>query len=115
MRGELAVGEYFPDASVYCRYLAKQGLAYYYLGQHEYEQAIKPLEELAAQSDFQAFGIAGLVVVYANLGDDEKANDANGRLSIEMRKSLSKQSPQMFELLNKTLDELFERAQAERR
>jgi hypothetical protein len=105
-RGWQAVGEYFPDATPYPRGLAKQGLAYYYLRQHEYEKAIRPLEELAAQSDFQAFGIAGLVVVYANLGDDEKANDANGRLSIDMRKSLSKQSPQMFELLNKTLDEL---------
>ncbi|HEY2894230.1 MAG TPA: serine/threonine-protein kinase [Pirellulales bacterium] len=111
--GWLAVGEYFPEASTYCRYLAKQGLAYYYLhshSSHEYEKAIKPLEELAAQSDFQAFGIAGLVVVYANLGEDEKAYDANGRLSIEMRKSLSKQSPQMFELLSKTLDELADRA-----
>jgi hypothetical protein len=109
-KGWLAVGEYFPDASVYQRYLAKQGLAYWYLHEHQYEKATKPLEELAAQSDFQAFGIAGLVVAYANLGDDEKANAANGRLSIDMRKSLQKQSPQMFELLNKTLDELFDRA-----
>jgi serine/threonine-protein kinase len=108
--GWLAVGEYFPEASTYCRNLAKQGLAYYYLHSHEYEKAIKPLEELAAQSDFQAFGIAGLVVVYANRGDDEKANIANGRLSIEMRKSLEKHSPQMFELLNKTLDEVIDRA-----
>jgi hypothetical protein len=109
-RGWQAVGEYFPDASIYCRSLAKQGLAYYYLHSHEYEKAIKPLEELAAQSDFQAFGIAGLVVVYANLGEDEKAYDANGRLSLEMRKSLSKQAPQMSELLSKTLDELADRA-----
>jgi serine/threonine-protein kinase len=104
--GWQAVGEYFPDATSFQRSLAKQGLAYYYLHAHEYEKAIKPLEELAAQSDFQAFGVAGLVVVYANLGDDEKAYDANGRLSIEMRKSLSKQSPQMAELLSRTLDEL---------
>jgi tRNA A-37 threonylcarbamoyl transferase component Bud32 len=110
-KGWLAVGEYFPDASPYCRCLAKQGLAYWYLREHRFEQAIKPLEELAAQqSDFQAFGIAGLVVAYANLGDDEKANDANGRLSVEMRKTLQKQSPQMYELLIKTLDELFDRA-----
>jgi serine/threonine-protein kinase len=108
--GWLAVDEYFPEASVYCRYLAKQGLAYYYLHSHKYEQAIKPLEELEAQSDFKPFGISGQVVVYANLGDDEKANKANARLNIEMRKSLEKQSPQMFELLNKTLDEVFERA-----
>jgi hypothetical protein len=107
----LAVGKYFPDSTAYCRYLAKQGLAYYYLRSHKYEQAIKPLEELdASQSDFQPFGIAGLVVVYANLGDDEKANDENERLTIEMRNTLSKQSPQMNELLRKTLDELFDRA-----
>ena len=105
-----AVISYFPEASTYCRYLAKQGLAYYYLHSHEYEKAIEPLEELAAQPDFQAFGIAGLVVVYTNLGEDEKANDANQRLSTEMRTSLSKQSPQMYELLNKSLDELADRA-----
>jgi hypothetical protein len=108
--GWLAVGEYFPDASNYCRGLAKQGLAYWYLGKHQYEKAIEPLKELAAQSDFKAFGVAGLVVAYANLGDDEKANVANGQLSIEMRESLRKQSPQMSELLNKTLDEVFDRA-----
>ena len=50
------------------------------------------------------------MVVYANLGDDEKAYDENQRLSIEMRKSLGQQSPQMFELLSKTLDELADRA-----
>jgi hypothetical protein len=74
------------------------------------EKAIEPLEELARQSDFQAFGIAGLVVVYTNLGEDEKANEENARLTVEMRKSLSQQSPQMFEMLTKALDELFERS-----
>jgi hypothetical protein len=104
-----------PDASAYCQNLAKQGLAYYYLHSHDshkYEKAIEPLEELAGATlpDFQAFGIAGQVVAYANLGEDEKAYGANQRLSTEMRTSLSKQSPQMFELLNKTLDELTDRA-----
>ncbi len=108
--GWRAVIRYFPTASTYCHNLAKQGLAYYYLHSHAYEKAIEPLNELAAQSDFQAFGIAGLVVVYANLGEDEKAYDENQRLSIEMRKSLGQQSPQMYELLSKALDELADRA-----
>jgi serine/threonine-protein kinase len=101
-----------PDASAYCQNLAKQGLAYYYLHSHEWEKAIEPLQELAGATlpDFQAFGIAGQVVAYANLGEDEKAYGANQRLSTEMRTSLSKQSPQMYELLNKTLDELTDRA-----
>jgi eukaryotic-like serine/threonine-protein kinase len=108
--GWRAVSRYFPTATTYCLSLAKQGLAYYYLHSHAYQKAIEPLDELAAQSDFQAFGIAGLVVVYANLGDDEKAYTENQRLSIEMRKSLHDLSPQMYELLNKTLDELADRA-----
>jgi tRNA A-37 threonylcarbamoyl transferase component Bud32 len=107
--GWLAAADY-PGASTYCHNLAKQGLAYFYLRSHKYEKALEPLTELARETDFQAFGIAGLVVVYANLSEDEKAYDANGRLSVEMRKSLSQQSPQMYELLSKTLDELADRA-----
>ena len=109
-QGWRAVKRYFPTASPYCQNLAKQGLAYFYLRWHKYEKALEPLTELAAQPDFQAFGIAGQVVVYANLGEDDKAYDANGRLSIDMRKSLSQQWPQMYELLSKTLDELADRA-----
>src|SRR5262249_49405058 len=105
--GWRAVIRYFPDASPYCHNLAKQGLAYHYLHSHEYEKAIEPLRELTAQSpDFQAFGIAGLVVAYANLGEDKKAFDENQRLSVEMRTSLAQQSPQMAELLLKTFNEL---------
>jgi serine/threonine-protein kinase len=107
--GWLAAAHY-PDASAYCRGLAKQGLAYYYLRSHAYQKAIEPLTELAAQADFQPFGIAGLVVVYANLGEDEKAYDENQRLTVDMRKLLGEQSPQMYELLSKALDELAERA-----
>jgi tRNA A-37 threonylcarbamoyl transferase component Bud32 len=106
--GWRAVKRYFPTASTYCHNLATQGLAYFYLSKHAYKKAIEPLTELAAQSE--AFGIAGLVVVYANLGEDENAYEENQRLSIEMRKSLSQQSPQMYELLSKALDELADRA-----
>ena len=64
----------------------------------------------AAQSDFQAFGIAGLVVAYTNLDDDEQAYDENQRLSTEMRTALDKQSPAMAALLSDALDELADRA-----
>jgi hypothetical protein len=101
---------HYPGARPYCHNLAKQGLVYFYLRKHAYKKAIEPLDDLAAQDDFQAFGIAGLVVVYTNLGEDEKANDANGRLTFEMRQSLSQQSPQMYQLFSKALDELAERA-----
>ena len=101
----------FPDAGVYYHNLARQGLAYYYIRAHDYAKAIEPLEQLAGQPDpdFQAFGIAGLVVVYTNLGDDENAYKANQRLTSTMRSSLAQQAPQMSELLNKALDELADR------
>jgi tRNA A-37 threonylcarbamoyl transferase component Bud32 len=109
-KGWRAVKQYHPTASNYCHNLAKQGLAYFYLRSHAYEKAIEPLTELVTQPDFRAFGIAGLVVVYTNLGEDEKAYEENERLSIDNRKSLGQQSPQMYELLSKALDELADRA-----
>ena len=108
--GWLVVSRYFPTESKYNHGLAKQGLVYFYLHNHSYGKAIEPLEVLAASTDFQAFGIAGLVVAYTNLGDDSKANGENARLSIEMRQALREQSPQMYELLSKALDELADRA-----
>jgi serine/threonine-protein kinase len=105
-----AVISRFPDENIYYHNLAKQGLAYYYIRTHEYNKAIEPLEDLAAQSDFQAFGLAGLVVVYTDLGEDLKAYDANERLTADMRSSLSKQTPQMSELLNKAINMLADRA-----
>jgi hypothetical protein len=65
---------------------------------------------LAAQPDFQTFGIAGLVVAYTNLNEDDRAYDANQRLSTEMRDSLAQQSPAMANLLNEALDTLADRA-----
>ncbi len=96
---------YFPEAPVYYQNLAKQGLAYYYIRTHEYDKAIEPLEDLAAQPDFHAFGLAGLVVVYTHLGDDVSADDAKQQLTADLRVSLGKEAPQMAELLNKALDE----------
>ena len=108
--GWLAVSKYFPDASVYQRNLAKQGLVYHYLHAREFNKAIKPLEELVGQPDFQAFGIAGLVVVFANLGDDVRAFEENQRLSTDMRVAIEQQSPAMATLLSDALDQLAERA-----
>jgi hypothetical protein len=104
----------FPDAqSEYYHNLARQGLAFHYLTRTEdpYE-ALEPLEALASssQSAFQAFGIAGLVVAHAQLGDDEQAYLANQRLSTEMRASLEREAPRMWQLLNEALDELTNRA-----
>jgi serine/threonine-protein kinase len=97
----------FPDESPYYHNLAKQGLVYHYLRTQEFEKAIRPLEELAAQPDFKSFGIAGLVVAYTNLNDDERAYVENQRLSTDMRAKLA---PTMATLLNEALDELADRA-----
>jgi serine/threonine-protein kinase len=108
-----AVMENFPKASEYYHNLARQGLVYHYLTRTEDpHEALEPLERLAAssQSDFQAFGIAGLVVAYAQLGDDEQAYAFNQRLSTEMRASLEQEAPRMSQLLNEALDELMNRA-----
>jgi serine/threonine-protein kinase len=100
----------YPQASVYCQNLGRQGLAYYYIKSHEYEKALEPLNELANQQGFQAFGIAGRVVVYTNLHDNDLAYKENQQLTLDMRDSLKEQSLQMFELLNKALAELKDRA-----
>ena len=78
-----------PKASEYHQNLAQQGLALHYLDvrpqDRDYENAVEPLEQLAAsaQPRFKAFGIAGLVVAYANLYYDEQAYIENQRLSAE--------------------------------
>jgi tRNA A-37 threonylcarbamoyl transferase component Bud32 len=100
----------YPQASVYCQNLGRQGLAYYYIKSHEYEKALEPLDELADQPGFQGFGIAGRVVVYTNLHDNDRAYKENQQLTPDMRTSLEKQAPQMAELLNKALAELKDRA-----
>jgi serine/threonine-protein kinase len=106
-----AVIDYFPDSGDYYHHLAKQGLAYYHLLRSQrYEQAIEPLRDLAdlgqSQPAFEAFGIAGLVVAHANLGDDEAAYVENQRLTPDKRAILEDQSPRMADLLNDALDQL---------
>jgi hypothetical protein len=104
-----AVIDYFPDAGEYYHDLARQGLVYYYLSRpQEVRKAIRPLEELAAssQSSLQAFGIAGLVVAHAQMGEVDRANQANQRLSSEMRTVLEEQAPRMATLLGETLQKL---------
>lgn len=106
----LAVIENFPTASSYYHNLAKRGLAYHFLNKQEYELALRPLEELAGSTDSREFGIAGLVVAYTNLNEDDRAFEANGRLSTAMRTTLAQQAPNMSALLNDSLDELADRA-----
>jgi hypothetical protein len=105
-----AVMTNFPHAGSYYDNLAKQGLAYHYLRSGEYNKALRPLEELAADPDFQTFGVAGLVVALTNLNDDERAYDENQRLSADMRTALSQRSPAMAAMLDEALDTLADRA-----
>jgi hypothetical protein len=111
--GWRAIAENFPEADGYYHNLARQGLVYHFLTRtQDYERALEPAEQLtaAAQPSFQAFGFAGLVVAYTNLGEDDLAYYANQRLTSEMRDMLSEQSPRMAQLLNQALDELADRA-----
>jgi serine/threonine-protein kinase len=105
-----AVMSYFPHAGSYYDNLAKQGLAYHYLHSAEYNKALRPLEELAADPDFQSFGVAGLVVALTNLNDDDRAYDEYQRLSPEMRTALSQRSPAMATMLDEAVDSLADRA-----
>jgi hypothetical protein len=104
----------FPGATAYHQNLARQGLVYHYFSRARYEEAIEPLEELAALGDtepiFQAFGIAGLVVANAHLGEDERAYHENQRLGSDKRALLEEQSPRMAELLDEAIDELANRS-----
>jgi hypothetical protein len=100
-----------PKEHPYHSRLARKGLAYYYLTRgQDYEKAIKPLQELAQLGESQpassTFGIAGLVVAYANLGDLEKADQENSRLTPEMRVDLQDDSPQMADLLEEAIDHI---------
>ena len=110
----LALNHPDPTASEYHKNLARQGLALHYLlrpQDRDYENTVEPLEQLAAsaQPRFKAFGIAGLVVAYANLYYDEQAYIENQRLSAEDRTMLQEQEPRMWTLLNSALDELANR------
>jgi serine/threonine-protein kinase len=100
----------FPNDSQYAHNLARQGLVYFYFSKGDYAKALHPLEELAAQQDFKAFGLAGQVVAFANLEDDERAFRANERLTPDMRATLEQQTPTMAEYLIKAREQLAERA-----
>jgi tRNA A-37 threonylcarbamoyl transferase component Bud32 len=105
-----AVLDYFPDAPDYAHNLAKQGLVFHFIHTQEFNKAIKPLEELAGKPDFKDFAVAGLVVAYVNLGDNDRAYEENQRLSTDMRVALERQSPTMAAMLKDARDELADRA-----
>jgi eukaryotic-like serine/threonine-protein kinase len=100
-----------PPTDEYYHHLARQGLAYCYLNRmRDYEKALGPLRELASLGEawpgFQAFGIAGLVVAHARLGETAIALDEYSRLTSAMLTSLAEQSPQMAELLGQALEQM---------
>ena len=106
-----AVADHFPDADPYYHNLAKQGLVrYYFFRSREFDRAIEPLTELAdlgdSQPEFQAFGIAGLVVAHARLGHIEQALVEYGRLSAPMLQRLEQRDPPLAELLDETVEQL---------
>jgi serine/threonine-protein kinase len=108
-----AVQTNFPQADRYYHDLARQGLANYYLfrnqGEEEYEKALGPLRELAKLRDnpaLEAFGIAGLVVAEAKLGNIDAARNENSRLDTPMRTMLEERSPRLYDALQATLNDL---------
>ena len=105
-----AVQLHFPEADPYYHNLAKQGLAQYYLRAADYDDARGPLRDLAqlgsSNPSLAAFGIAGLVVAEANLGNIEAARNENSRLTSDMRANLQQRSPQLAELLDEALRDL---------
>jgi serine/threonine-protein kinase len=107
------IAKEFPSATTLHQNLARQGLVYHYFSRARYDEAMEPLEELAALGDtepiFQAFGIAGLVVANAHLGEDEQAYQENQRLGPDKRALLEEQAPRMAELLDEAIDVLANR------
>ena len=106
-----AVQLHFPQADPYFHNLARQGLANYFLFRsQEYDQAIGPLRDLAALGDsnrsLEAFGIAGLVVAEAKLGNIAQARNENSRLDSPMRTMLEDRSPRLYDALEQTLADL---------
>ncbi len=101
----------FPHADHSFHELALQGLASFYLFRsHDYAKAIDPLQTLASlgksNPSLEAFGIAGLVVAEARLGNIEQARNEYSRLDGSMRALLEERSPQLFDALQTTLDDL---------
>jgi serine/threonine-protein kinase len=73
--------------------LALRGLAYFYLERADaFEKALDPLEDLANLPEgdlyFRAFGTAGLVIAYTNLGRWEEAAQQRYLLTDEMETEL---------------------------
>lgn len=105
-----AVQRNFPQADRYYHDLARQGLANYYLFRsQEYAKALVPLSDLAKLGESEAaktFGIAGLVVANAKLGNIDAARNENSRLDTSMRLALEERSPRLYDALQAALSEL---------
>jgi serine/threonine-protein kinase len=106
-----AVRAHFPSADPYYHHLAQQGLVRYYLFRSgESDRALEPLQELAdlgsAEPEFQAFGIAGLVVAHAQAGRVEAARNEYSRMTASMRDQLQQRDSQMAELLDDAIQRM---------
>jgi serine/threonine-protein kinase len=105
-----AVWQNFPDAQPYYHNLAREGLVrYYFFRAGQYDRAIPDLEQLArdSQMSFRVFGIAGLAIAHAKLGQFADAERENARLSSSMRGLLEEQAPDLAQLLDEMEQALF--------
>jgi eukaryotic-like serine/threonine-protein kinase len=105
-----AVEKYFPREDAYYHNLAKQGLvSYYFFRTQEFDKALGPLHELAAQTanpEFHAFGLAGLVVVDAKAGRIDQAREENSQLTSDLRTLVRDRMQRLDELMQQTLTDL---------
>ena len=105
-----AVQTYFPNGDGHLLDLAQQGLANYYLFRtQKYDEALEPLNKLAGLGDsdpeLRAYGIAGLVVAEAQLGNLEQARNESGHLDGPTRELIERRWPQLYDALERTVED----------
>jgi serine/threonine-protein kinase len=111
-----AVRENFPNDDPYVYALADAGLARYYLFlEQDFAKALRPLRDLTASSEaanpnspLRAFAYAGLCIANQRLSRAEEARTAATQLTTDMRDSLRRAEPRLYELLQSSLRSLGE-------
>ena len=104
----------YPDDDPFVKQLAKQGLVRCHLVVTEnFRAAIPELRNLQQQSEsdpklelLQAFSLAGLCIAHENLGHKQEAQRALAKLDAGMRDLLHEEEPQIFQLLQTSLQQL---------